>query len=610
MGSRNLWEELKEKFREISKNNVPKLNQNDDVPELNQNVEIRRYLTSDKNIFYVLVNENECCRLEFRIQYGNRYQDMIQKLKPKFPLRDFEYRTYYTNSIWIQRQRITKADELEKDLKKMTDIINIKENLKPDTGQQDAPPVRICVMTAEELLKKPIQIPDYQRPYCWKEKNVRDFLVDIDLWKKDKGDSGIPYHLGTIILKEKEENGGNATGKTGDSAAYDLKEEKEENGGNATGKTGDSAAYDPKEEKEENGGNATLDIIDGQQRLTTMAIVKFCQMQEQPPLLNSKKDYTKSEKETILRARNYIKNSKIEIDFTGIVLSVVILRKDQPEDLAYTFFSNSNSTGKRLSDYDLLKNHHLRYISSDRHAERFSKRWHELEKSGCQDDVLQKMLFRLRKWSNNEIFPFEACNREERDIFNHFKSVNPLRDFPADTLTPFRFNSLLSGGKEFFDFVEHYRRKYHEFMQFEDVEILGRHLSWHSNGVICAGIRAIAFLFFCKFGDLYLREAIYLLAYRLSELRNETQVRSAYLSNEKGHIFRETTRQLEQVTREAQFFALLSDVEKRYERANEGQTADRYWKSLDILMKALKEMNLAVNEINFKHAPEKEKNNG
>lgn len=565
MESRNLWEELKEKFREISKNDVPELNQNDDVPELNQNVEIRRYLTSDKNIFYVLVNENECCRLEFRIQYGNRYQDMIQKLKPKFPLRDFEYRTYYTNSIWIQRQRITKADELEKDLKKMTDII-IKENLKPDTGQQDAPPVRICVMTAEELLKKPIQIPDYQRPYCWKEKNVRDFLVDIDLWKKDKGDSGIPYHLGTIILKEKEENG----------------------------------------------GNATLDIIDGQQRLTTMAIVKFCQMQEQPPLLNSKKDYTKSEKETILRARNYIKNSKIEIDFTGIVLSVVILRKDQPEDLAYTFFSNSNSTGKRLSDYDLLKNHHLRYISSDRHAERFSKRWHELEKSGCQDDVLQKMLFRLRKWSNNEIFPFEACNREERDIFNHFKSVNPLRDFPADTLTPFRFNSLLSGGKDFFDFVDHYRRKYHEFMQFEDVKILGRHLSWHSNGVICAGIRAIAFLFFCKFGDLYLREAIYLLAYRLSELRNETQVRSAYLSNEKGHIFRETTRQLEQVTREAQFFALLSDVEKRYERANEGQTADRYWKSLDILMEALKEMNLAVNEINFKQeksAPEKEKNN-
>lgn len=40
MGSRNLWEELKEKFREISKNNVPKLNQNDDVLKLNQNDDV------------------------------------------------------------------------------------------------------------------------------------------------------------------------------------------------------------------------------------------------------------------------------------------------------------------------------------------------------------------------------------------------------------------------------------------------------------------------------------------------------------------------------------------------------------------------------------------
>lgn len=549
MGNTASWEQLKEKFIETLKLNFSESNQND---------EVRQYPTNDKHIFYVLLKENEYCRLEFRIEFGNSHKDIINTLKDRFPVRDFHYGTFYTDSIWTQRQKITTIDDLEKDLKKMTDII--KANLKPDTGQQDAPPVRICDMTAEDLLKESIQIPDYQRPYCWEEKNVRDFLVDIHLWQNDKENSGIPYHLGAIILKEK---------------------------------------------KEENGGKTTFDIIDGQQRLTTMAIVKFCQLQEQkqeeqPPLLNSKKKYTESEKQTIRRAKNYIINSEIKIDFSKIMLSVVILGEKQPEDLAYTFFSNSNSTGKRLSDYDLLKNHHLRYISSDSHAERFSKRWHELEKSGCQDDVLQKMLFRLRKWSNNEFFPINACNREERDIFNHFKSVDPLRDFPTDSLTSFRFNSLLSGGKEFFDYVEYYRRKYHEFMQCEDVKTLEHHLSWHSNGVICAGIKAIAFLFFCKFGDLYLREAIYLLAYRLSELRNETQVRSAYLSNDKkGHIFRETTRQLEQVTSEAQFFALLSDVKKRYERSNERQTALRYWKSLDDLIDHL-EKKIAVNKIKRK----------
>lgn len=549
MENTDLWEELKNKFREIL--------EGDDL-ELNPNNEVRKFPTTDKAIFYVLQRENdECFQLRFKIESGNSHQDIIEKLKPKFPVRDFQYSTYYTDSIWTQRQKITNGGELQKDLERMKSIVH--ENLQHENSL-NAPPVRVCSMTAEELLKKPIQIPDYQRPYCWKEKNVRDFLVDIGLWKKEK--NGILYHLGTIILKEKE---------------------------------------------------TTFDIIDGQQRLTTMAIVKFCQLQkqeqkqEQPPLLNSKKKYTESEKLTILRAKNYIKNSKIEIDFSKIMLSVVILGKDQPEDLAYTFFSNSNSTGKRLSDYDLLKTHHLRYISSDSHAERFSKRWHELEKSGRQDDVLQKMLFRLRQWSNNEIFPIDACNREERDIFNHFKSMDPLRDFPADSLTSFRFNSLLSGGKEFFDYVEYYRKKYQEFIQYDDVKTLEQHLSRHSNGVICAGIKAIAFLFFCKFGDLYLREAVYLLAYRLSELRNETQVRSAYLG--KGPIFRKTTRQLEQVTREAQFFALLSDMKKRYEKTNKKPAAECYWESLDTLMKAL-EKNLAVNEIKCKQDdPEKEKNN-
>ena len=96
-----------------------------------------------------------------------------------------------------------------------------------------------------------------------------------------------------------------------------------------------------------------------------------------------------------------------------------------------------------------------------------------------------------------------------------------------------------------------------------------------------------------------MKEAIYLLAYRLSELRNETQVRSTYLSNdEKGPIFRKTTRQLEQVTSEAQFFALLSDVKKRYAENTKGKTAENYWNSLHELMKNF-EKSLAVEPIKY-----------
>ena len=98
---------------------------------------------------------------------------------------------------------------------------------KPTVSFDDFP-VKICSeITAKELLGWNIRIPDYQRPYSWREKNVRDFLVDISLWQTDENKSGIPYHLGTIILKEQK-------GKNGE---------------------------------------VYFDVIDGQQRLTTLAII-------------------------------------------------------------------------------------------------------------------------------------------------------------------------------------------------------------------------------------------------------------------------------------------------------------------------------------------------
>ena len=45
-----------------------------------------------------------------------------------------------------------------------------------------------------------------------------------------------------------------------------------------------------------------------------------------------------------------------------LIFSVLILN-DSNLDLAYTFFSNQNSKGVSLSDYDLLKAHHLRYLN-------------------------------------------------------------------------------------------------------------------------------------------------------------------------------------------------------------------------------------------------------
>ena len=538
------WDKLKKLFTEFFEG------KNILTPSLK---EIRHCINGDEHVFFLLEDEGgQCCRLEFVVEYSNHRRDIADAVATKTSIREFHTYTKYTDLHWEWRQRITISEELPIDLNKMSDVFMPALSIKPAVQPVDSP-VKICSeVTAEELLTWDIKIPKYQRPYSWREKNVRDFLVDISLWQQDKTKDGISYHLGTIILKEQE--------------------------------------------------NGCYDVIDGQQRLTTLTIIAQKQGKSDIPLLCSEKEYCSEEIQTILRAREYIKGFETKIELEQIELAVVILGEDQPEDLAYTFFSNSNSTGKHLSDYDLLKTHHLRYVSDGVLAERFSKRWHDLEKSGKQNEVLQELLFRLRKWINNESFPFDANNRESRDIFNHYKSVDLLRDFPVCKI-PFRFNSLLSGGKDFFDYTEHYRKKYDVFIEQDEIKMLTAYLSGHSNNVILSGIKAIAFLFFCKFGEMYLKEAVYLLAYRLSELRNRYSVKREYLGDDP--IFKEFTSVLDQATNEAQFFALLYDVNKRYTETNDGPTAMDYWQSLHALLASL-EGNLAFPKIECKQKQNEE----
>lgn len=325
---------------------------------------------------------------------------------------------------------------------------------------ENEPPVAICSISLKSLLKKELCIPEYQRGYCWHIRNVHDLLDDIVKWQSTHTGSDDIYHLGTIILRA--------------------------------------------------AGNDTFEIIDGQQRLTTLAIWQYLKIDgnNPPSLLNSTlscNNLTHEVKQAILRAQDTIKGYNEDINFEKIILSVVVIDNGQPQDLAYTFFSNSNSTGKRLSDYDLLKTHHLRYIEGETVARKMVERWHSLEKSGKQDELLHQTMFRLRNWRSGTPFRLNASNTPERDIFRHYAvNLDSLKGFSAFPSQPFRFDSILGGGDEFFRYVECYRKRYADFAQLEVVKKLYDFLGWHSNGVLHAGIRAIAFLFYCKFGDLYL----------------------------------------------------------------------------------------------------------
>ncbi len=122
-----------------------------------------------------------------------------------------------------------------------------------------------------ELLGWKLTIPDYQRGYCWRIRNVLDLLEDIHKWQNEeqKGE----YHLGSVILKKSEDK---------------------------------------------------FDIIDGQQRLTTLAIwakLKNNEPDNIPPLLNSElrnNNLTEQTRHAILRAKETIKNCTFKINFSRI----------------------------------------------------------------------------------------------------------------------------------------------------------------------------------------------------------------------------------------------------------------------------------------------------
>jgi uncharacterized protein with ParB-like and HNH nuclease domain len=79
------------------------------------------------------------------------------------------------------------------------------------------------------VLNMNLAIPDYQRPYCWSKKSVRDLLNDIqNTYEKCKNNIEYKYRIGTIILY------------------YDTKDDKK-----------------------------IYEIVDGQQRIVTLSLIKY-----------------------------------------------------------------------------------------------------------------------------------------------------------------------------------------------------------------------------------------------------------------------------------------------------------------------------------------------
>ena len=196
----------------------------------------------------------------------------------------------------------------------------------------DEEEVSLKAMSLRDLFNLRLTIPDYQRIYCWTDNNIKT------LWQNLKEmQEGLDYHLGAIILQKQDDG---------------------------------------------------CDIIDGQQRLVTLTLIlRALGYEGNMPLLRQRFK-SREACENVSNAKFVIQeikgwdseenNAMLNNILSHLSFSVLLLKSNNL-DLAYTFFSNQNSRGVRLSDYDILKAHHLRFlITNDSQAEHLARRWNTI----------------------------------------------------------------------------------------------------------------------------------------------------------------------------------------------------------------------------------------
>lgn len=287
-----------------------------------------------------------------------------------------------------------------------------------------------------------LHIPDYQRPYAWEEKQVETLLNDL----KDVIESGKKsYLLGSLIFHQ-------------------------------------------------NTDSSTLDIVDGQQRLVTLALIcaeleqwkqgkddenwhrKQTQLDDNSFLMGQNFPHSESQKNLknnfayigkwFERNQNEVgkfrelllgeKNNKIE--FVCIVTPNL--------DDAFIFFDSANSKGKALETYDLIKAYHLSIMNSNDERElieSYARKFEELcKKTKRVHKLFYELLFPARKWIAMEekfCVPVLISNSYREKCYEEFCIEIP-QWLKKESVEHSRDNmgilQQFEGGIDFFDYIEKY----------------------------------------------------------------------------------------------------------------------------------------------------------
>lgn len=313
------------------------------------------------------------------------------------------------------------------------------------------------IISLKEALKLNLSIPNYQRPYRWSTESAS--LLFNDIYSAYK--SNIPeYRIGSIVLHN---------------------------------------------------NNIELEIVDGQQRITTLSILTYCfykvlkldKYKELSSLLNKKETFD------VLSSKSIVENYEIIgselkpfIKYALENCSVVEIVTNSEQE-SFQFFDSQNSRGKALAPQDLLKSYHLREMSDSSESEKIKiiNSW-ENEKQKELSLFFEYNLYPLIQWyrnkpglyySSKKINSFKGIKQNNKYHFSiyhkaanlyieHFNSEGMYELTNGEKINQFQLTQPLIAGKRFFLYVLYYFNLYKQVIKLIDSKIESDLISTYGSG--------------------------------------------------------------------------------------------------------------------------------
>lgn len=287
----------------------------------------------------------------------------------------------------------------------------------------------LSIVTVKKLFELNLAIPEYQRPYSWNVDSTNTLFMDTyEAYKQRISE----YRLGSVILHKKDEN---------------------------------------------------YNIVDGQQRLTTLSILLYCLGDRDTGLLHEQYSYLSTN--AIINNLEILKKEVSELkeierlNYKSYLLKncTVVKIVTNEEQEAFQFFDSQNSRGKELAPHDLLKSYHLREMNNE--EENFKIKiinsW-ENKDQGELEKLFRIYLFPLTQWYKgknglgyssqkiatfkgikiNNIYNYAIYQKASNLFIEQMNNNGSVEILAAKPLNQFQLTQPLIAGKRFFTYTLHY----------------------------------------------------------------------------------------------------------------------------------------------------------